>query len=148
MISSDRSDATTSFRIFFTSASMSLTGSWAKILPRVGLRATSTVNLRLNGCRCLSHLGGGLAVPIHPGPLGDWPAQGLYIGPYAGFTALAGSSGTDLTLASEVGARWALGERWTVNLAGQLGASALRRGSDVRWVQHLGLFPSIGVWIR
>jgi hypothetical protein len=116
---------------------------------RVGLRARTVLNLQLSGADTgLAHRGGGLTLPIYLSrDRAEAPYRGFYVGPYAGFTLNPLVDGSDLTLAAEGGVRWRLGERGMVNLDAQLGASHLERPESTRWVNHFGVFPSIGFWL-
>lgn len=123
---------------------------WAAT-PRLGVRVVSMLNLQFAGPDAgFAHRGGGLTLPVYlPRKKDTAPYEGFYIGPYSGFTVNPLVGGWDLTMAGEVGVRWEVFPRWTVNLAGQLGASWLERpaADDSQWVNHFGVFPSIGFWV-
>ncbi len=111
----------------------------------VGVRAVSILNLQFaeDGPK-LAHRGAGLVLPFYL--LWEPPLETLYAGPDVGYTYNPRVEGSDLTTAGEVGIRWDLGSSWTLNLAAQLGATRFIGHDDDSWVQHLGLFPSIGHW--
>lgn len=123
---------------------------WAAT-PRLGVRGVSVLNLQFAGSDTgLAHRGGGLTLPVYlPGKDDIAPYQGFYVGPHAGFTTNPLVGGWDLTVSGEVGVRWEVLPRWSLNPAGQLGASWLERpaADDSRWVNHFGFFPSIGCWV-
>ena len=128
------------------------TGVLVNVLPlevewafsdRVGLRLQSLVNLELS-TGSFGHVGAGVALPIY---LSDSWREGWYVGPYAAFAEVSELDGSDVTLAIEGGARWMLGDRFSLNLALHTGATHLRRpGDDESWVYHFGVFPSIRYW--
>jgi len=109
----------------------------------LGLRLISVVNLELDS-GALGHVGGGVALPVYL--TGTWHG-GWYVGPHASVTSVPSLGGMDLTLGVEGGPRWALTDRLSLNLALQVGASRLVRPDGSRWVQHLGVYPSRGVWL-
>ncbi len=126
-----------------------LTVEWA-LAPRVGLRATTVLNLRFEGEQtALAHRGGGLTVPVFLGRDEQRPRQGFYLGPHGGFTVYPAVQGQDWTAALEAGVRWEVLPGWTLNLAGQLGASRLVRptAEATRWVNHFGVYPGLGAWV-
>lgn len=120
---------------------------WAAT-PRVGIRAWSLLNLQVSGAQTgLAQRGAGLAVPVYlPLKQQTAPAQGFYLGPFAAYAVNPLVDGADLSLGAEGGVRWLLRERVALNLALQGGASQLTRPDQTRWVSHLGVFPSVGVW--
>ena len=123
---------------------------WA-FSPWVGLRANTLLNAQFGGpVTGLAHRGGGLSLPVYlpsRGDFGAMPGQGFYLGPFAGFSTNPLVDGTDLTLAAEAGVRFRLAERWSLSFALQGGGSRLERPTRTAWVNHLGLYPSIGVWL-
>jgi len=121
---------------------------WAAT-ERLGLRANSVLNLQFSGPDTgLSHRGGGLSIPVYlSGRQELTPYQCLYVAPHISVTSNPLVDGWDLTTAGEVGVRFRLGEHGVLNLAGQLGASRLDRPGGDRWVNHFGLYPSVGVWV-
>jgi hypothetical protein len=114
----------------------------------VGVRLTSTVNYQFSGAGSgLAHQGGAVTVPVYFPFKGDTsPYQGFYAGPHAGWTFNPLVDGWDATVGAELGMRWEVFPRWTLNLAGQLGGSYLERPVDSRWIMHIGFYPSFGYW--
>ncbi|TNE84164.1 MAG: hypothetical protein EP330_30550 [Deltaproteobacteria bacterium] len=114
----------------------------------VGLRATTVLNLQFAGASTgLAHRGLAMTLPVYlPGAKDTAPYQGFYVGPHAGFTTNPLVGGKDLTAAGEVGVRWEVMPRWSLNLALQAGGTWLDRPENDRWVTHFGFFPSFGAW--
>lgn len=111
----------------------------------VGVRVTPVVNVKVGAGGGFAQRGASVSVPIYLSP--GSPMQSWYVGPNAGLTAHKQDGGSDLTVGGEGGFRWKMGSAWSLNLAAQLGATHLWRPGERRWVNHFGVFPSIGRWL-
>ena len=111
----------------------------------IGLRAFPIVNLDVaDGSAEIAQVGGAATIPLYY--WGTEPSDSWYVGPFAGYSTNNLTDGSDFTLAAEGGFRWIIVYNWTLNLAIQFGASRLESASNSEWVNHFGLYPSVGYW--
>ncbi len=68
-----------------------------------------------------------------------------YAGGYIGYAHRLDTEGYDVTLSSELGAVWNLTSSLYLHLDLQVGASYLKGADNHKWVDHLGITPSLSL---
>lgn len=112
----------------------------------IGVRARALFNAQIAGTRTgWAQRGGGVLVPFYLSSR-DGPHAGWYVGPYGAYSTNPLAEGRDTTVALAGGYRWKLATDWLLDIEAEAGASYLTAGGG-HWVQHIGVYPSVGHWL-